>query len=277
MQEYIKHLLIRTPLEEPAQKIRDLLGFKERRKHPELKEIYIEPQRTEQVMQRLIGNSFNCIDIGCHLGSTLSKILKLAPQGHHIAFEPLPHKAHWLKRKFPEVDVRELALGSTPGEVTFYYNTNQSGFSGLHQHGAANDTIRELTVKCEQLDNILPPAHRVDFIKLDVEGGELAVLQGAAHMLRRCCPPLLFECTLSGLSNFGFTSAEVFEFLNKQYSYSVFLLKDFIDDGEPLNFEQFDKALQFPFKAFNFIAVAKHSEDALKNSTLKCDRIWATD
>lgn len=257
MQEYIKHLLVRTPLEEPAQKIRDLLESKQRKKHPELKEIYIEPQRTEQVMQRLIGNSSNCIDIGCHLGSTLSKILKLAPQGHHIAVEPLPHKAHWLKRKFPEVDVRELALSSTAGEVSFYYNNNQSGFSGLHQHGAANHTVTKLTVKCEQLDNILPPTHRVDFIKLDVEGGELAVLQGAAKLLRRCRPALLFECTLLGLSHFGFTSAEIFELLSQQYSYSVFLLKDLIDDGEPLNFEQFDKALQFPFKAFNFVAVAK--------------------
>lgn len=256
--EYIKHLVVRTPLEEPTKKIRELLKFQQHWQHPELKEIYLESQRIDQAMERIICKMFNCIDIGCHLGSTLSTMVKLAPQGHHIAFEPLPHKARWLKRKFPEVDVRELALSDTPGEVTFYYNTDQSGFSGLHNQMTANETILELTVQSERLDKILSPDHRVDFIKLDVEGGELAVLRGAVDILHRDHPTLLFECTLSGLSSFGFTSAQVFEFLTKLHSYSVFLLKDFLDDIEPLDFEQFDNALQYPFKAFNFIAVAKH-------------------
>lgn len=258
MKEYTKHLLIRTPLEIPAEKIRGLLEFSQIRKHPELTDIYIEPLRIEQMMRRVICDSFNCIDVGCHLGSTLSAILKLAPQGHHIAFEPIPYKARWLKRKFPKVDVREISLGDTPGEVTFYYNANQSGFSGLRRHMTANNTILELTVQCELLDNILPPDQRIDFMKVDVEGGELAVLRGAADMLRRYRPTLLFECTRSGLSSFGFTSAQIFEFLTKQHSYSVFLLKHFLNDGEPLDFEQFHNALQYPFQAFNFIAVTKH-------------------
>lgn len=265
LQEYLKHLLIRTPLERPTQKINELFKFplRQRWMHPELKEIYMESERTEQIMEGVLCESSNCIDIGCHLGSVLSTILKLAPQGHHIAFEALPYKAHWLKRKFPEVDVREIALGDTPGEVTFYHNTTHSGFSGLHRHIAANKTVNntvvQLTVKCERLDNVLPPDHRIDFIKVDVEGGELAVLRGAVDTLRRYRPTILFECTSSGLSSFGFTSAQVFEFLSKEVSYSVFLLKDFLDDGAPLNFEQFHDTLQYPFQAFNFIAVAKHS------------------
>jgi FkbM family methyltransferase len=258
MKEYAKHLLIRTPLEKPAQKIQEVLEFGQRNKYPELNDIYMERQRIEQMMQREIGDSFNCIDIGCHLGSMLSLILRLAPHGHHIAFEPTPHKARWLKRKFPEVDVRELALGDESGEVTFYHDVKQSGYSGLRWDMNPNKTVRKLTVQCERLDNILLPDHHVDFIKLDVEGGELAVLRGATDILRRYHPIMLFECTRSGLSNFGFTSAQVFEFLTQQHLYSVFLLKDFLDNGEPLDFEQFHNALEYPFKAFNFIAVAKH-------------------
>lgn len=255
--EYIKHLFVRTPLEKPTKNIRDFLGFRQRIQHPELIEIYQESDRIDKAMERIISDSFNCIDVGCHLGSTLSTMLKLAPLGHHIAIEPLPYKADWLKQKFPEVDVKQLALSDTPGEVTFYFNTAQSGFSGLHRQ-IENTTVEELTVKSELLDKILPADYRVDFIKLDVEGGELAVLRGAESTLQRYRPVLLFECTQTGLSCFGFTPIEVFEFLTQKHSYSIFLLKDFLSDRLPLDFDQFYNALHYPFQAFNFIAVAKH-------------------
>lgn len=134
MQEFFKSRLVRTPFEEPANTIRSLIGFRQRSKHPELQEIYMESQRIKQAMQYLIKPSYNCIDVGCHLGSTLSQILKLAPYGHHTAFEAIPYKVRWLKQKFPDVDVREMALSDTPGQVTFYINTSRSGFSGLRQH-----------------------------------------------------------------------------------------------------------------------------------------------
>jgi FkbM family methyltransferase len=259
MKEYFKHLLIRTPFEKPANTIKSLLEFRQRRKHSELHEIYIESQRIEQVVQHIINNSSNCIDIGCHLGSMLSEILLLSPNGHHIAFEPIPYKARWLKQKFPEVDIREMALSDTPGKVTFYINTHRSGFSGVRLHNAKpNENIQKITVHCEKLDNILISNHRIDFIKLDVEGGELAVLRGAMETLSRYHPTLLFECTLSGLSSFGFTSSQVFEFLTQQHSYSIFLPKDLLKNKEQLSFEQFDRALQYPFQAFNFIAIANH-------------------
>lgn len=111
MQEYLKHLLIRTPFEKPAQRVQSLLSFKQYNQHPELQEIYKEPQRIEQALQNIITPASNCIDIGCHLGSTLSTILYLSPQGKHIAFEPIPYKALWLKQKFPEVEIQQVALG----------------------------------------------------------------------------------------------------------------------------------------------------------------------
>jgi FkbM family methyltransferase len=259
MKEYIKHLLIRTPLEKPAYKIQHLFEYRERQKHPELHEIYMESQRIGQFIERVVSESSNCLDIGAHLGSMLSEIIKIAPGGHHIAFEAIPYKAHWLKQKFPEVEVKQVALSDTTGETTFYINKSRSGFSGLQQHNVKqNDRVLQIDVTCDRLDNILAPDYRVDFIKIDVEGAELAAFMGAEKTLRRDRPILLFECTRSALSGHGITPEQIFEFLTKNHSYSIFLLKDFLEEREPLNLERFQQALVYPFQAFNFVAIAKH-------------------
>ncbi len=90
LKEYIAHILIGTAFQQPAQDLRTMVKFRKRWKHPELKEIYLESSRIEQMMKSMIHDSMNCIDIGCHLGSMLSRILQLSPHGNHIAIEPIP-------------------------------------------------------------------------------------------------------------------------------------------------------------------------------------------
>lgn len=104
MKEYFKHLLIRTPLEKPAMQLAPMFGLKKSYNHnPDLYEIQIEPSRIDRILEQILGKSSNCIDIGVHLGSMLSQITQLAPQGRHFAFEPIPYKVNWLKKKFPDV------------------------------------------------------------------------------------------------------------------------------------------------------------------------------
>jgi len=51
---WCKHLLIRTRLEQPAMRLRRIFGVWQRWRHPELCEIYAEPERLEEAMRRLI-------------------------------------------------------------------------------------------------------------------------------------------------------------------------------------------------------------------------------
>jgi FkbM family methyltransferase len=253
MKEYLKHLLIRTPLEAPAMQIQDFITAKTQQKNPKLHEVYKESKRLQEVILRFIKPSSNCIDIGVHLGSVLSEIIRIAPQGHHLAFEPTPYKAKWLRQKFPEVKVFEIALSDQPGNADFYLNTEKSGFSGLSKHMGENSVVEKLSVSCDCLDNIVKSDRKIDFIKLDVEGHELGVLRGAKNLLQRDRPTILFECTNSGLTSSGYTASEVFEFLT-QLQYSIFLPKELLENGQPLTWVEFDRSLQYPFKAFNFIA-----------------------
>ena len=128
---HVKHLLLRSPLETPAHRLRYLTGFMQRLKHPELREVYLEPDRIEQIMRKSLQPDSNCIDVGCHIGSSLSSMIRYAPRGRHIAFEPIPEKADWIRKKFPEVDVKTMALGDKRETLTFYQNISRPGFSSL--------------------------------------------------------------------------------------------------------------------------------------------------
>lgn len=46
---------------------------------------------TELVMKKVLEPSSVCIDVGCHVGSVLRLMMKYAPNGTFLAFEPLPH------------------------------------------------------------------------------------------------------------------------------------------------------------------------------------------
>ena len=191
--ERVASTVIGTPLQWPAEQLRALAALPRRLKHPELREIYRESRLLPRVVERVVEPDMNCIDVGAHLGSVLARIVRAAPRGHHIAVEPVPYKADWLRRKFPTVDVRELALGESDARAEFFLNSRRSGFSGLRQHGSG-DTTR-LEVACARLDEIVPADRRVGFIKIDVEGGELGVFRGAQQVLSRSRPTILFECT----------------------------------------------------------------------------------
>jgi FkbM family methyltransferase len=182
----------------------------------------------------------------------LSLLLRLAPRGRHLAFEPLPQKAAWLRRKFPEVEVHAAALGASSGEVSFVENLTRSSFSGLRARPGATDVTREITVRCERLDDVL--GVRVDFLKADVEGAELMVLQGAAGVQRRDRPALVFESGPGGAERFGYGRMDLYNYL-KGLGYYIYLFKDYLAGGPPLSPGDFDAAHAYPFAAFNYVAV----------------------
>jgi FkbM family methyltransferase len=253
---YLRHLAIRTPVEGLMQRVKHVLSVPRRLRHPELRAMFDEGKFVEEACRMILTSDANTIDIGAHLGSQLNLQVQLAHRGRHMAFEPVPQKARWLRRKFPEVDVREVALHEEASRKDFFVNTARPGYSGLRQHEATDAEVYRITVEQQSLDDALGDSAEIDFIKIDVEGGELFVLKGAVGVLARCKPTLLFESTASGLAAWNLCPDDLFQFLTEQ-GYRIFLPRTFVSAGRALDRDEFAAAHQYPFWALNFIAVAK--------------------
>jgi FkbM family methyltransferase len=166
-------------------------------------------------MAFLLTPSSNCIDIGAHAGDVLRHMVRLAPQGRHIAYEPLPHMAAALRREFTQVDVREVALADGHGETSFVHVHERPAFSGLRERTYPRDDLQreQITVTMSRLDDELPEDYRPDLIKLDVEGGELGVLRGAARTLRTHHPLVWFEHGGGAAEHYGTAPEDVHDLL----------------------------------------------------------------
>lgn len=254
--ERVASTLIGTPFQGPAERLKGLAGLPRRLRHPELKEIFLEGGRAREVLHRAVSDGTNCIDVGAHLGSVLQAIVNLSPKGRHLAIEPIPYKAAWLKKKFPNVEIQQTALGESEGKVDFFINPRKTGFSGMRPHGMTGEPIR-LEVDCKRLDNLVPSDRKIGFIKIDVEGAELCVFQGAMRILTESRPIIYFECTRSGLAGFGFSASQIYCLLVDDAQYQIFLSKDWLTGGPALDLAKFETSMLYPFQAFNYVAAPK--------------------
>ena len=167
---------------------------------------------TEQIahiataVARARGRPMQIVDIGANLGLTAAL---LAPRASRLlAIEPNPATADHLEfnlrlNGLTNVTIARTALGEGEGDIAFQADAFSAG-----SH-IANDSFNKpsITVPLTTLDS-LAAAHGFDdigFIKLDVEGYERQVLQGAAATIARCRPVIFAEFNTWALIAMGDT------------------------------------------------------------------------
>lgn len=140
----------------------------------------------------------HCLDVGAAQGQYSRLLLNALPQCRVAAFEPLP--LNWpiledLEQRHPQrFQLFPYALGAVAAEGSLHYESARPQLATLCEgleaiEYLANDQV--VSVPIRRLDDCwLPAADRppIDFIKIDSEGWEAEILDGAAETLQQCRP-----------------------------------------------------------------------------------------
>ena len=136
-----------------------------------------------ELFVRTLRPGMTVVDGGAHLGLyTVLGARGVGPGGRVLAFEPDPYNLRALEanaRELGNVVVSTKALAEGPGEATFHRSSGTIGSSLL-----ARDTSIGAELEGAELRSLV--------IKLNVEGAEPRVLEGARETLTRCHDATLF-------------------------------------------------------------------------------------
>lgn len=133
-----------------------------------------------------------CIDVGAHVGFyALQMALWTAPGGRVIAFEPNPAARAVLTANVAlnhlgdEVTIESAAAGAARGTADLFHGAETTGLSRLDAPNPDSQSGPPIRVPVVTLDEYCA-SHGLspDWILIDAEGADLAVLQGAERLLR---------------------------------------------------------------------------------------------
>lgn len=162
-----------------------------------------EPELHE--LRRLVRRGTVAVDVGAHFGLYSYLLARLVGKdGRVVAIEPIAEDADLIERAFRTlrlpVSVVRCALSSHEGEATLTIprlgGAEKTALATLEEQAQSGDVgpAETRTVPVRRLDDVLAGIGMpVSFIKIDVEGHELDVLDGAAETIATQRPNILIE------------------------------------------------------------------------------------
>lgn len=217
---------------------------------PAMRRVLRDEHAMRVVLATALRRDGNAIDVGANQGDTLEMILAVAPDGQHIAYEPIPGLAQQLAARYPNVDVRNAACSDEAGSAEFTHVLNAPAMSGLRQRAdlpSHASEVERFSVRLDKLDEALPDGYVPSLVKIDVEGAELLVLRGAAETLARHRPYVIFEHGIGGADLYGSKPGEVWDLLDG----AQLRIFDLEGDG-PYTRDRFEAVFAEPI--WNFLA-----------------------
>lgn len=196
------------------------------------------------------------IDVGVHIGSITAAVIDRDKSVDIVGIEAIPEKINFLRRKFPSATLHACAVGNAGGEVSFFINEKQTGYSSLiRPANAAKTRIKEIRVLMRRMDDIVA-SDQVDVIKIDVEGAELGVLQGGENLIMKNRPTILFESAPATTDRQREDQAAIWEWFNER-SYVVLVPNRVAHNDNGLSKEGFLESHLYPRRTTNYFAVPK--------------------
>ena len=189
-----------------------------------------------QLLPYIVRPGDTVIDVGANYGLYSYHLSRIVGSGGHVyAFEPIPFTAATFELvaralRFRNVILFKQGASDRNGAVTFELPIQASGAAtaGQAHLGGRDDerpgkerhhqypATRPVTCPIVRIDDVLPDARDVSFIKCDIEGSELLAFRGASRIIDRDCPTVLCEINTWFLEGFGIPLADLLGFFGER-------------------------------------------------------------
>lgn len=184
-------------------------------------------EQGEDKLFSLVKPGMTILDIGANMGGTALGFSKIVgKEGTVIAFEP--DKINYQKachnislNDASAIKLMNIGLGNENKAYKLYaVNDENRGMNRILQHSSEHP-FTEISVR--KLDDVLAETgiKKVDLIKIDVEGFEMNVLQGAISTLKTSKPVLFIELDENNLREQQSCASELITFLHR-LNYTVY-------------------------------------------------------
>lgn len=169
------------------------------------------------------------IDIGSNIGLISLYMVKHVPNIKIYAFDPGAHQSKLFQRTIKknklgnQIELFEIALSNKDEETDFYIHTTEyapgDGFIDTGRYGKTSKII----VKSNRLDTwwIKQLKPHIDIIKIDTEGAELWVLEGAVELINECRPVIVTEMSKLNYKKYPYSAKDVYNKM-ETYRYKVY-------------------------------------------------------
>jgi FkbM family methyltransferase len=208
------------------------------------------------------------IDVGAHTGLHTFRLAEcVGKKGRVFAFEPLSEFASQIEAEAAarygtgnRVHVSSVALSDVDGDAVFYRNPEApwqstlvaghvpnpcgSSWEPSEDHRSATEPV---PIRVATLDKVLDPAvtKYVSVLKIDAEGAEFKILNGARNLLSRSSPLIVLEFMIEQLELLGKQPNDFFD-LVEDIGYVFFNIdgteydRRFIENGRSIHcYERF--------------------------------------
>lgn len=185
-------------------------------------------QDIAQLLNQLIKPGMVILDVGANIGEiTLLTAQRVGPEGRVFSFEPMDgisRKLEWHAKinQLHQISIQKIALGDRIADnIPIYLSCGQvvedehDGLGSLYGGEQGQNPVQHIAMTT--LDEWQSKQHleRIDLIKIDIEGAELACLKGAKKSIQKYKPKIIIEIQDFSSARAGYKSSDILAFLSE--------------------------------------------------------------
>jgi len=220
-----------------------------------------------QIVKKIIHEGSTVIDMGANIGYyTLIFARLVGSEGKVFAFEPDPENFHILKKNleinnYQNVILEQKAVSNQSGKLRLYLDNKNKG---AHTIFKPVDNAPSVEINAITLDDYFRNFKgKIDFIKMDIEGGEAEAVEGMSSILNKDDIIIMTEFNPSVLKKIGKESLVCINLL-KRYDFDIYHIDSKNKKLVPIDFKEFLQIYNPESKHFTNLLCIKGRFDITK-------------